>query len=230
MCHPGFIAGDGIMFYFYGKKDKDFCLVSDPEFHINAHFIGKKNKEGRDITWIQSIGILFDSKQLLIGAKKVSRWQESVDNMLIELDGEQIMLPAGESETLWSPVAGLKIQRQAETNKVKVTIDGLFKIAAQIVPVTSEESRVHGYDLTEDDCFAHLELNFKFDSLSKIVDGVLGQTYRPGYQSQVKMDAAMPIMEMEDKFASSHILATDCEVSKVGLTPKVAEDGKHLSV
>ncbi|XP_039159582.1 uncharacterized protein LOC120289119 [Eucalyptus grandis] len=44
---PRFIGGDGVMFYFHGKKDKDFCLVSDPSIHINAHFIGKSSsREG----------------------------------------------------------------------------------------------------------------------------------------------------------------------------------------
>ncbi|KAK2665006.1 hypothetical protein Ddye_003580 [Dipteronia dyeriana] len=38
--YPHFIGGDGITFYFHGKKDKDFYLVSDSDLHINAHFIG----------------------------------------------------------------------------------------------------------------------------------------------------------------------------------------------
>ena len=104
---PRFIGGDGLMFYFHGKKDKDFCLVSDPTVHINAHFIGKSGKKGRDFTWVQSIGVLFGSHQLYIGAKKVSKWHESVDNMLIQLNGEEIMVPAGMSKRWRSPVTGV---------------------------------------------------------------------------------------------------------------------------
>ena len=73
------------------------------------------------------------------------------------------------------------------------------------------------YDVTEEDCFAHLELNFKIQSLSNTVDGVLGQTYQLSCQSRVKMAVAMPIMGGAEKFATSHLFAIDCTVSKFGL-------------
>ncbi|KAF7119621.1 hypothetical protein RHSIM_Rhsim13G0108800 [Rhododendron simsii] len=40
---PRFVGGDGLTFYFHGKKDQDFCIVSDSNLHINAHFIGRRN-------------------------------------------------------------------------------------------------------------------------------------------------------------------------------------------
>ncbi|KAK2660820.1 hypothetical protein Ddye_007353 [Dipteronia dyeriana] len=216
---PRFIGGDGIMFYFHGKKDKDFCLLSDSDIHINGHFIGKRSNKGRDFTWVQAIGILFDSHKLYIGAQKVAKWEDSIDNMLIELNGMRIRVPIVEGQTSWwSQEARLDIQGQAETNnKARVKVEGLFEIDARVVPITLEESKVHGYDVTEDDCFAHLELNFKFDSHTEMVDGVLGQTYRPNYRSRVKMAAVMPIMGGADKFASSHLFAADCAVSKFGI-------------
>ncbi|XVE94474.1 hypothetical protein REPUB_Repub02eG0012000 [Reevesia pubescens] len=226
---PRFIGGDGIMFYFHGKKDKEFCLVSDFNVHINAHFIGKRSQKGRDFTWVKSIGILFDSHQLYIGARRVSKWRESVENMLIKLDGKDVLVPAGEGQTWQSPEAGLKIQRLAETNKVRLRVEGMVEIVARVVPITSEESRVHGYDVTEDDCFAHLELNFKFDSLSTMVDGVLGQTYKPNYQSRVKLSVAMPIMGGAHKFATSNLFATDCAVSNFGLKAETLQGGEPLS-
>ncbi|KAL2456400.1 late [Abeliophyllum distichum] len=76
-----FIGGDGIMFYFHGKKGMDFCLVSDVKLHINTHFIGKKSKKGGDFTWVESISVLFGPHQLYIGAKKVAKWKDSMDNM-----------------------------------------------------------------------------------------------------------------------------------------------------
>ena len=122
-----------------------------------------------------------------------------------------------------------KIQGIAETNKVKVAVEGLVEIEARVVPISSEESRVHGYDITEDDCFAHLELNFKFHTLSKRVDGVLEQTYRSSYRSRVKLAAAMPIMGGADKFNTSHLFATDCAVSNFGLKKGIAEGGEPLT-
>ncbi|OMO87320.1 Root cap [Corchorus capsularis] len=226
---PRFIGADGIMFYFHGKKDKDFCLVSDFNLHINAHFIGKKGKKGRDFTWVQSIGILFDSHQLYIGAERVAKWEESVENMVIKFDGKDVLVPAGEGEIWKSPEAGLKIERQEETNKVRLRVEGLLEIVARVVPITSEESRVHGYDVTEDDCFAHLELNFKFDSLSTVVNGVLGQTYKPNYKSRVKLSVPMPIMGGAEKFATSHLFSIDCAVSNFGLKAKKVGDGETLS-
>ncbi|GMP44572.1 hypothetical protein CsSME_00013448 [Camellia sinensis var. sinensis] len=205
---PRFIGADGIMFYFHGKKDKDFCLVSDSEIHINAHFIGKRSKKGRDFTWVQSIGILFGPHQFYLGARTVAKWHESTENMLIQLNGEEeILIPTVQGKTWQSPETGLTIE-----------LEGLFEIVTRVVPITSEESRVHGYDVTEEDCFAHLELNFKFESVSKAVDGVLGQTYRPTYQSRVKM------------FASSHLFATDCVVSKFRLKKEDNEDGAPLRI
>lgn len=69
----------------------------------------------------------------------------------------------------------LKIQRQAENNKVTTKVEALFEITAHhVVPLFLEELRVHGIEVTKDDCLAHLELNFKFDLLSKMVDGFLG--------------------------------------------------------
>lgn len=49
---------------------------------------------------------------------------------------------------------------------MKVKVEGLFEILVRVVPITPQESRVQGYDVTDDDCFEHLALSFKFDSLS----------------------------------------------------------------
>ncbi|KAB1227280.1 hypothetical protein CJ030_MR1G029350 [Morella rubra] len=40
---PRFVGRDGIVFYFHGQQERDFCIVSDSNLHINAHFIGKRN-------------------------------------------------------------------------------------------------------------------------------------------------------------------------------------------
>eukprot|EP01018_Ginkgo_biloba_P020778 Gb_38738 [translate_table: standard] len=213
---PRFIGGDGIMFYFHGKKDQDFCLVSDSNVHINGHFIGKSKKHGlkRDFTWVQAIGVMFDSHQLYLGANKVGQWEDSVDQISLNLDGQPILLPSGRGGVWGSH--DLKITRFQETNGITVEVADSFKITARVVPITEEESRTHNYEITPDDCFAHLELNFKFYSLTPRVTGVLGQTYAAGFKSPVKMGVAMPIMGGEDKFSTPHLFSTDCKVARFG--------------
>jgi hypothetical protein len=83
-----------------------------------------------------------------------------------------------------------------------------------VVPIGKEENRVHNYGVTEDDCLAHFDMQFRFYNLSSSVNGVLGQTYQPGFESPVKKGVAMPIMGGADRFVSSSLLATDCQTSQ----------------
>ena len=214
---PRFIGGDGITFYFHGEKDRDFCIVSDSNLHINAHFIGKRNQNmKRDFTWVQSLGILFDAHQLFIGAKKTASWDDRLDRLELVYDGEPIFLP-NEEGFKWQPEIsprGVSVTMLQNTNSVEIEVEGNFKIKASVVPITEKESRVHNYDITSEDCFAHLDLNFKFYSLSNNVSGVLGQTYGSTYVSRAKLGVPMPILGGEKEFASSHLFATDCAVAR----------------
>ncbi|XP_051121628.1 uncharacterized protein LOC127245027 [Andrographis paniculata] len=201
---PRFIGGDGVSFYFHGRKGHHFCLVSDAHLHINAHFIGKRSPRlTRDFTWVQSIGVMFRNHTLLIAAQRTpTAWDDALDRIAITLDGT----PADNSTALITIVS-------RTTNAALVQVAGAVEIAAAAVPVTAEESRAHGYGVA-DDCLAHLELGFKFYNLSDAVEGVLGQTYRTGYVSRVNVSAAMPVMGGAHKFRTSGIFKTDCRVSR----------------
>ncbi|XP_031490621.1 uncharacterized protein LOC116257752 [Nymphaea colorata] len=202
---PRFIGGDGITFYFHGKKDKDFCLVSDTNLHINGHFIGKRGDGmNRDFTWVQSIGILFDEHRLFIGAKKVAEWDDAVDQLAIAFDGEPVFLPAAENAQ-WSS--------NAPANEVVVEAPNKFRIMVKVVPIGKEESRVHGYGITNDDCLAH-DLGFRFYSLTGRVNGVLGQTYADNYKSRAKIGLKMPVLGGDREFLSSGLFATDCAAAR----------------
>ncbi|KAH9316056.1 hypothetical protein KI387_024683, partial [Taxus chinensis] len=46
ICYdPRFIGGDGVEFYFHGKSNQDFAVVSDNNLQINAHFIGSRRRK-----------------------------------------------------------------------------------------------------------------------------------------------------------------------------------------
>lgn len=213
---PRFIGGDGITFYFHGKKDHDFCLLSDSNIHINAHFIGRRNQNmKRDFTWVQSIAVLFGDHQLYIGALKTATWNDAVDRLAVSFDGKTISLPESEGSRWQSEsVRTVSATRNAEANSVVVEVEGSFRITAKVVPITQEDSRIHNYGITEEDSFAHLDLGFKFFSLSSQVSGVLGQTYRPDYVSRVNIGAKMPVMGGDEEFKTSSLFATDCAVAR----------------
>ncbi|CAK9153822.1 unnamed protein product [Ilex paraguariensis] len=215
---PRFIGGDGITFYFHGKKGHDFCIVSDSNLHINAHFIGKRNQNmKRDFTWVQSIGILFDNHQLFLGAKKTATWNDAIDHLDLAFDGESISLPDGDGAT-WTPALTLasvvSITRSHDTNAVVIEVEGNFQIRATVVPISEKDSIIHNYGITEEDCFAHLDLGFKFYTLSGDVNGVLGQTYAGNYVSRVKMGINMPVLGGEREFSSTSLFSTDCAVAR----------------
>ncbi|BAF27608.2 Os11g0151100 [Oryza sativa Japonica Group] len=94
---PRFIGGDGNAFYFHGRRDADFCVVSDRDLHINAHFIGKRGADGmsRDFTWIQAIAVLFDdggAHRLYVGARKTAAWDD--DERRYEQRGKGYISPS----------------------------------------------------------------------------------------------------------------------------------------
>ncbi|KAL3652004.1 hypothetical protein CASFOL_001685 [Castilleja foliolosa] len=214
---PRFIGGDGITFYFHGRKDREFCLVSDFNLHINAHFIGKRNANlKRDFTWVQSLGIMYDRHKLLIAAQTTSKWDDNVDRLFISFDDNPVSLPtkAGSTWDSHIPHQEVTVSRTSNTNGVIIEVANNFRVIVNVVPITPEESKVHKYGITDDDCFAHLEVAFKFYNLTDAVDGVLGQTYRTNYESKIKASAIMPVMGGEHKFSTSGIFSTNCLVSR----------------
>ncbi|GLJ52393.1 hypothetical protein SUGI_1114430 [Cryptomeria japonica] len=219
ICYdPRFVGGDGVMFYFHGAKDKDFALLSDRHFQINAHFIGTK-PEGRDrpYTWVQALGLMFDSHTLTVAAKKTSKWDETVDHFIFTFDGKEFTIPE-EALVQWTPpILGpstMTIERIDNTNNVNLIVPGVVDIVMGVAPILEKENLMHNYQLPADDVFAHLEMQFKFFNLSSEVEGVLGQTYRPGFENPVKRGVPMPIMGGEDKYATSSLLSTNCNFCK----------------
>ena len=63
------------------------------------------------------------------------------------------------------------------------------------MPIAKKDSHVHDYGITQGDCFAHLDLIFKFYALSGQVKGDLSQTYAISYVSKVKMGVVMLVWQ-----------------------------------
>lgn len=105
----------------------------------------------------------------------------------------------------------IKTERVTQKNSVIVTIKDKAEIMVNVVPVTKEDDRIHNYRLPIDDCFAHLEVQFKFIYLSPKVDGILGRTYRPDFKNPAKPGVAMPVVGGEDSFRTSSLLSHDCK-------------------
>ncbi|KAK9999543.1 hypothetical protein SO802_019146, partial [Lithocarpus litseifolius] len=88
---PQFVGGDGISFYLHGKSGQDFCIVFYSNLYVTTHFFGKRNPNmKRDFTWVQSLGILFDTHTLFIGAKNSLIWDDSNDHLSLGFNGELI--------------------------------------------------------------------------------------------------------------------------------------------
>ncbi|KAK9284275.1 hypothetical protein L1049_023445 [Liquidambar formosana] len=209
---PRFIGGDGIMFYFHGKTNEHFSIVSDSNLQINVRFIGRRPEgRSRDNTWIQALGLMFDSHKLTVAANKVAQWDNEEDQLLLSYDGVPFFIPEGHLSTWAAPDSHLVVERTASCNSVTVTLPGVVEISVNVVPITKEDDRIHNYQIPSDDCFAHLEVQFKFFHLSEQVEGVLGQTYRLEFQNPVKRGVAMPIMGGEDKYKTSSLVLADCK-------------------
>jgi len=215
---PRFTGGDGNTFYFHGKKDHDFCILSDADLHINAHFIGNHNPElKRDFTWVQALGVTFGAgHRLYVGARRAVEWDEDEDHIQITLDAEPVDIDTVRNARWVSEaLPGLSVTRMDAVNTVMVELAGVFSISANAVPITDKDNRIHKYGRTEGDSLVHLDLGFQFHNLTKDVDGVLGQTYRPGYASKVDIRAKMPIMGGAPKYLSkAGLFHTDCAVSR----------------
>lgn len=212
---PRFVGADGIVFYFHGRRNEHFTLVSDTNLQINAHFIGLR-PEGRtrDYTWIQALGILFDSHKLTIEATPTEIWDDEIDHLKFSYNGKELVIPQGYLST-WEREENkvrIRIERTSSKNTVVVNVPEVVEISVNVVPVTKEDSKIHNYQIPDNHCFAHLEVQFKFYGLSSKVEGVLGRTYQPDFQNPAKLGVAMSVVGGEDRYKTTSLLSSNCGV------------------
>ncbi|KAG5546320.1 hypothetical protein RHGRI_018482 [Rhododendron griersonianum] len=209
---PRFIGADGTVFYFHGKRNKHFTLVSDLNLQMNARFIGRRPAgRPRDNTWIQALGILFGSCSFSVEAIKAETWEDEIDHLKFSYNGKELVIPETYPSLWVSAQNDLKVERTSRKNSVLVTLPEVAEISVNVVPVTKEDDRIHNYQIPSDDCFAHLEVQFKFYGLSTKVEGVLGRTYQPDFKNPAKPGVAMPVVGGENKYRTTSLLSADCD-------------------
>ncbi|XP_004295886.1 PREDICTED: uncharacterized protein LOC101301956 [Fragaria vesca subsp. vesca] len=208
---PRFIGGDGIVFYFHGRKNEHFSLVSDPNLQINARFIGLRPEgRSRDYTWIQALGLLFDSNSFTLEATPSATWDDEVDHLKFSYNGEELIIPESHLSVWESQETYIRVERTTSKNSVLVTLPIVAEISVNVVPVTKEDDKIHNYQIPSDDCFAHLEVQFRFYGLSSNVEGVLGRTYQPDFKNPAKAGVAMPVVGGEYKYKTTSLVSADC--------------------
>ncbi|KAJ9175036.1 hypothetical protein P3X46_013623 [Hevea brasiliensis] len=188
-----------------------FSLVSDSNLQINGRFIGHRPAgRTRDFTWIQALGILFNSYTFSLEATKAATWDSEIDHLKFTYNGQDLAIPEGSLSIWYSPEKDVKVERVSSRNNCK------------------EDDRVHKYQVPENDCFVHLEVQFRFFYLSPKVDGVLGRTYRPDFENPAKPGVAMPVLGGEEKYRTPCLLSAACQTCIFSL--KGGSDQKPSSV
>lgn len=144
-------------------------------------------------------------------ATKAATWDNSIDHLRFLYDGAEIALPQGALSSWESAQGEVMLERVSSTNSAIISIPDIVEIGVNAVPITKEDDRIHNYQIPSDDCFSHLEVQFRFFGLSPEVEGVLGRTYQPDYESQARLGIAMPVVGGEDKYRTSSLLAANCK-------------------
>lgn len=106
------------------------------------------------------------------------------------------------------------MERTASKNSINIILAEIAEISINVVPITEKDNRVHNYQIPSDDCFAHLEVQFRFFGLTTEVEGVLSRTYRPDFENPAKRGVAMPVVVGEDRYKTSTLTSTDCSSCK----------------
>eukprot|EP00850_Spirogloea_muscicola_P005910 SM000027S09691 [mRNA] locus=s27:830120:832077:+ [translate_table: standard] len=197
---------------FQGRKDGDFCILSDGNLHINSHLIGKTGEDGSDNTWVQALGILFGDKHLYIGAQQVATWDANADHLLFVLDGE---VPLAVSNTVddfiyTSKDSRVTVARCNKANTAEIEIENLMTLIVEARPS-------HQDSWTVDSCFVHLDLQIHFAQLSGSAMGVLGQSYHQAWMPPNRPRGVVQSTYTLDDIASytsSSLFATDCPASR----------------
>ncbi|KAI8552669.1 hypothetical protein RHMOL_Rhmol06G0284100 [Rhododendron molle] len=143
-------------------------------------------------------------------ANKAATWEDEIDHLNFTYNGKELVIPETYPSLWVSAQNDLKVERTSSKNSVLVNLTKVAEISINVVPVTKEDDRIHNYQIPSDDCFAHLEVQFKFFGLSPKVEGVHGRTYQPDFKKPAKPGVAMPVVGDENKYRTTLLLSANC--------------------
>ncbi|KAI3509892.1 hypothetical protein L1887_25417 [Cichorium endivia] len=108
------------MFYFHGKVNKHFSLVSDSNLQINGRFIGHQpTGRSRPFTWIQALGLLFNSHSFSLEATKSATWDGGIDHLKFSYNSVEISLGVGSLSSWKLPEGEIEVERTSTVNSVR---------------------------------------------------------------------------------------------------------------
>eukprot|EP00271_Cylindrocystis_brebissonii_P015582 TRINITY_DN38515_c0_g1_i1.p1 TRINITY_DN38515_c0_g1~~TRINITY_DN38515_c0_g1_i1.p1 ORF type:complete len:408 (-),score=67.19 TRINITY_DN38515_c0_g1_i1:735-1958(-) len=226
------VGGDGVVFHFHGSKDKDFCLVSDGNLHINSHMIGNSDAE-HPLTWIGALGIMFGHVHLSIEAAPEAAWDPFLDHLVIRVNGHELNIPAPGHKAgplaragVWESADDVIRITRGRVNEARIELRGTLDLRVRAETVQPSF-------WSEDSCFVHLDMEVRQLATSPDVHGVLGQTYRPARVEAAQMRLAQNegenVSEVDMKvlgkklpaivgrttdYLSSSLWTADCKYSK----------------
>eukprot|EP00270_Netrium_digitus_P021253 TRINITY_DN8_c0_g1_i3.p1 TRINITY_DN8_c0_g1~~TRINITY_DN8_c0_g1_i3.p1 ORF type:complete len:413 (+),score=71.52 TRINITY_DN8_c0_g1_i3:40-1278(+) len=188
---PHFVGARGTQFDFNGDVDKTYCLITDENLQVNALFRGyydgrtdlaKELVDGKLIrTWMTEMGILWKQGGSVHTLRLIARPGKEQDRGAgllagIEIDGQAVEFIQEIGTTIVMPGGEIKFvakerKGRFDVDRWTVKVDGLLSLDVW-VRVTLPSLQ------TDDEAFAHFNLNVNLEHPSGNIHGLLGQTYR----------------------------------------------------
>eukprot|EP00899_Mesostigma_viride_P014274 jgi/Mesvir1/22848/Mv20104-RA.1 len=197
---PHFTTLAGDKFDFNGVADQNYCIVSDKQVQVNAHFMGVAagdaltSPEADARTWMDQLAIMHGSDRILIDATAGAdaTYTTSLGNVVV--NGEALV---GRMAMKKLP-SGITISRKK--TRVTVVVPGVVVVAVEVVRAAFWEA---GAGPGKN--FLNLQL-MQFNATSA-VHGVLGQSYAANSKTSVPEGRAAD-------YVTSGIFAADCHFNQ----------------
>ncbi|KAJ7557713.1 hypothetical protein O6H91_04G006400 [Diphasiastrum complanatum] len=174
---PHFTGWDSVHFDFTGEPGSIYCMLSDPNLHINMQMDGRMIENSNETrTWIKSLGVLFGNHRIILSALSGDDLSHSQTFMgEISADGDQVHLPINRMYNSADGRVSLSYDKKIEHavmphDTYTLSLKGAARMRITVSPEIPDMRE-------EGDAFFHLSFEFLEADLSPSVHGVLGQTH-----------------------------------------------------